>query len=391
MTSSADVTSGELVRRAAALVPMLRARAADAERARRVSPETFDALAEAGVFRMTAPARYGGAEADFQTQCDVLAEIGRGCPSTSWVATILSAMSWLVGTFPDEAQDEILGDGDPRISGVFSPTGTGVRRDGGLVVNGRWGYNTGGDGSRWTVLNVVVADDAGAGMPTCVLVPSRDLRRLDDWHASGMAATGSATILAEDLFVPAHRAMALPPMLEARYPARHNATNPYFNYPLAPELAVNAGGTPLGAARGSLELFHERLPGRGITYTNYTNQAEAAVTHLQVGEATLMLDSVDAHVRRACAILDDQPGATLTVADRIRSRAHVSYATGLARQVVDTLFHASGASAIQSTVPIQRFQRDIQGLANHAIMHPQTAMELYGRVLCGLAPNTPLY
>ena len=391
MTSTVGASSRELVQRAAALVPMLRARAADAERARRMSTETFDALSDAGVFRMTAPARYGGFEVDFQTQCDVLAEIARGCPSTSWVATILSAMSWLVGTFPDEAQDEILGDGDPRISGVFSPTGSGVRRDGGLVVNGRWGFNTGGDGSRWTVLNVVVADDGGAATPTCVLVPSRDLRRLDDWYASGMAATGSATVVAEDLFVPSHRAMALPLMLEASYPARHNAGNPYFNYPLAPVLAVNAGGTPVGAARGALELFHERLPGRGITYTNYTNKAEAAVTHLQVGEATLKLDSADAHVRRACAILDGHPGEAMSVQARVRSRAHISYATGLARDVVDTLFYASGASAIQSSVPIQRFQRDIQGLANHAIMHPQTAVELYGRVLCGLAPNTPLY
>ena len=50
-----------------------------------------------------------------------------------------------------------------------------------------------------------------------------------------------------------------------------------------------------------------------------------------------------------------------------------------------------GASAIQASVPIQRFQRDMQGLANHAIMHAQTGTELYGRVLCGLEPNTLLY
>jgi hypothetical protein len=42
-------------------------------------------------------------------------------------------------------------------------------------------------------------------------------------------------------------------------------------------------------------------------------------------------------------------------------------------------------------VPIQRVQRDMQALANHAIMHAQTAMELYGRILCGLEPNTLLY
>jgi Acyl-CoA dehydrogenase, C-terminal domain len=75
----------------------------------------------------------------------------------------------------------------------------------------------------------------------------------------------------------------------------------------------------------------------------------------------------------------------------VKSRAHISYATGLAREVVDMLFYASGASAIQSNVAIQRFQRDIQALANHAIMHPQTTIELYGRVLCGLPPNTLLY
>jgi alkylation response protein AidB-like acyl-CoA dehydrogenase len=388
---TAGVSPRELIRRAAALVPMLRARAEQAERARRVAPETFDALAEAGIFKMTAPARYGGYEADFETQCDVLAEIARGCPSTSWVATILSAISWLAGVFPDEAQDEIFADGDPRISGVFSPTGTGTRKDGGLIVNGRWGFNTGGHGSRWTVVNAVVPTDDGIGMPTCVIVRSGELRRLDDWYASGMAATGSETIVADNVFVPAHRTMPLPQMLEAMYPPRHNAANPYFSYPLAPVLTVNAGGTAVGAARGALEAFHERLPGRGITYTNYTNKADAAVTHLQVGEATLTLDSADAHMRLACRLLDDNAGAPMTMQARVKSRAHISYSTGLAREAIDTLFYASGASAIQSSVPIQRFQRDIQALANHAIMHPQTAIELYGRVLCGLQPNTVLY
>ncbi len=385
------VSSSSLVERAAALVPMLRERAADAEAARRVAPATFDALSEADVFRMTAPKRFGGHEADFKTQCEVLAEIGRGCPSTSWVATILSAMSWLAGTFPDAAQEEIFASRDPRISGVFSPTGTAVPADGGYLVNGRWGYNTGGHGSDWTVVNAVLTTAEGAGPPMCVLARSGDFTRLDDWHASGMAATGSSTILAENLFVPAYRVQPLPAMLDAAYPARHNAGNPYFTYPLASVLSVNGAGTPVGVARGALETFHERLPGRGITYTTYTNKAEAPVTHLQVGEASLKIDSADAHMRLACALLDEHRGETMSVRSRVKARAHVSAATGLAREAVDILFYASGASAIQSHVPIQRFQRDIQALSNHAIMHPQTTIELYGRVLCGLEPNTPLY
>ena len=41
-------------------------------------------------------------------------------------------------------------------------------------------------------------------------------------------------------------------------------------------------------------------------------------------------------------------------------------------------------------MPIQRFQRDIQTLSNHAVMNARTTIELYGRILCGLEPNTPL-
>ena len=115
------------------------------------------------------------------------------------------------------------------------------------------------------------------------------------------------------------------------------------------------------------------------------------MTHLTVGEAALKLESADAHVRRACALLDDHPGGPMSVENRIKARAHISHATQLSREIVDMLFRASGATAIQPDVPIQRFQRDIHALANHGIMSPSTTTELYGRHLCGLEPNTLLY
>ena len=380
------MVDGGLVAQATALVPMLRTHAAAAEKARRVPQESFDALSAAGIFKMTAPKSHGGVEANFQTQCDVLAELARGCPSTSWVATIYSAMSWLVATFPDETQEEIYANRDPRIAGVFSPTGTAVRKDGGFVVNGRWPFNTGCHGATWTILNVVVGE-----LPTCMIARSADLKILDDWYATGMSATGSNTVVAENVFVPSHRAMPLPDMLQGKYPARHNSSNPYFNYPMAPVLTVNAGGTPIGTARGAMDAFLERLPGRGITYTNYTNKSEAPVTHLQMAEASMKIDSSAAHVRLGTAIMDDAKDGRMTTQERVKSRAHIAYSTGLAREATDILFYASGASSIQESMPIQRFQRDIQALSNHAIMHPQTALELYGRVLCGLEPNTPIY
>lgn len=41
-------------------------------------------------------------------------------------------------------------------------------------------------------------------------------------------------------------------------------------------------------------------------------------------------------------------------------------------------------------MPIQRIERDIQALDLHALIHPDTNLERYGRMLCGLQPN-PMY
>jgi alkylation response protein AidB-like acyl-CoA dehydrogenase len=206
-----------------------------------------------------------------------------------------------------------------------------------------------------------------------------------------MAGTGSSTVVADSVFVPGHRARPLPDLVEANHPVRHNAGNPYFSYPLAPVLVVNAGGTPLGIAQGAYENFLERLPNRPIAYTTYGQKSEAPVTHLVVGDAALKLESARGHVSSACALMDDRPETRLTTQQRVKARVQIAYATGLAREAVDSLFFAAGASSIQPAVPIQRFQRDMQALANHAVMHAPTAIELYGRVLCGLEPNTLLY
>jgi alkylation response protein AidB-like acyl-CoA dehydrogenase len=378
------MSSESVLDRTKALVPYLREQAQAAEQARRLSDETFDALAEAGILKMCTPKKYGGEQLPFEEQCDVLAEVARGCPSSSWVATILSAMGWWLGTFSDEAQDEVLGPGDPRISGVLAPMGTLTPADGGYRLSGRWPFNTGGHGSRWAILNGLLE-----GVPTAIVVPSAELERLDDWYASGMAATGSSTVVAEDVFVPAYRTQTMIGMMDGQYATdRHTAGDPYYSLPLAAVLAINAGGTPVGTARGAMDAFMERLPGRAITYTDYTDQSAAPVTHMNVGEAALIIDSADAHMRLAARILDQPADGGVSFFERVKGRAHITYLTGLSRQAVDILFFASGASSIQHQVPIQRFQRDIQALANHAIMHAPTGNEIYGRVLCGLQPHT---
>lgn len=389
MTSLASEATG-LLERTRALIPLLRANQDRTEQARRVVDENIEALSHAGVFKMTVAKRYGGYESSAMEQYDVLSEISRGCPSTGWVATILTAMIWNTGLFPDEAQDEVFADPNVRVASVFAPGGNARPVDGGVVVTGRWPFNTGCQNSQWAILTALVEDDDGEAVPTSLLIPYEELTILDDWDAFGMTGTGSNTTVAEEVFVPSHRMLPVPQQMSLEVPTVQNASNPYFRMPVVSFAIGQAAGAPVGFARGALDVFMERLPGRKLIFMDYPSQAEAPITHLQVGEAVMRVESADAHARRAAALLDELAGQPYPLEVRARIRTHAAYATRLSCEAVDTLFHASGASAIQHTVPIQRYHRDIHALSNHAAMTASTSLELYGRIYCGLEPNTAL-
>ncbi len=392
MVESANVpTRAELVRRAGELVPVLRANAAWTEEHRRLHEETIEALADAGIFRMRVPARYGGYESDTQTLVDVGAELGRGDGSASWVASVYWIPGWMAGLFPDEVQDEVFSTPDVRVCGTLSPSGTAIpQRDGGVVLNGRWGFISGALHSHWQEIIAIRVPEDGQPEPIMALVPIKELEIVDDWHVAGLRGTGSVTTVARDVFVPAERVLSLGAVLAGQYASERNAASPMFRAPLLGVASASAVGTVLGLARAAKEVFLERMPDRKLTYTAYESQREAPVTHLRVADAALKIDRVEFHARRLAALVDGKgaTGEAWTLEERARSRADVGAVCRLAKEAVDTLAMASGGSSIYDTVPMQRISRDVQAVNLHALMAPDATYELYGRILCGLDPNT---
>ncbi|MER6662916.1 acyl-CoA dehydrogenase family protein [Amycolatopsis japonica] len=383
-------TTTQLVERAANLVPLLREQATSAEQDRHLSDAVIDALTDAGMYRMRVPARYGGWECDARTMVDVATELGRGDGSASWVTAVSWITTWMAGLFPDETQDEVFADGDVRVCGTLSPTGTAVPVDGGLLLNGKWGFISGALHARWQVVIAMSPTPDGAQQPVMAMVPLSDLTIVDDWHTSGLGASGSVTTVAQDVHVPYARVLPLAAALVEQYGSKLNATSPIFRAPLLPTASVSSAGTVLGLAKSAMEHFLLRLPGRGITYTNYSSQREAPLTHRQVAQAALKIDAAEFHVHRLAALVDDKSAVDepWPADERVRARADMSQACLLAKEAVDILNSASGGSSIYLSVPIQRMARDVHAINQHALMHPDTNLELYGRVLCGLEPNT---
>ena len=211
--SSAPTTAPavDLPARAAALLDLLRSNAQRADAERRVPEENIQALADAGLFRIAAPRRLGGFEADFRTFLSVSATLGQACGSTAWATTLINVCGWLLGVYPEQAQRDVLeADSDARICGVVAPSSTTQAVDGGLTVTGQWGFASGCLHSQWAMLGVPVVNERGEQIDQgLALIPMSDLTIKDTWYVAGMRGTGSNTLIAEDVFVPSHRILSV--------------------------------------------------------------------------------------------------------------------------------------------------------------------------------------
>jgi 3-hydroxy-9,10-secoandrosta-1,3,5(10)-triene-9,17-dione monooxygenase len=381
----------ELVRRASELLPLLREKALWMEENRRMHDDVIDALASAGILKMRVPVRYGGYESDMGTVVDVLAELGRGDASTAWTVAVWAISTWMVGLFPDEVQDEVFATPDVRISGILSPGAVAMPADGGYIINGKWSFNTGAKQSKWNTNAAVTPIEGGGFAPIMTAIPIADLEIIDDWHTSGLRGSGSITTIAKDVFIPKERVLAMGPVLQGQHQSKLNAGAPIFSAPFMPTACATVSTTALGIALGAKDAFLERLPGRKITYTSYENQGEAPITHLEVAEAITKVDEAGFHVHRTARMIDTKgsAGEPWTLEERARVRLDLGAACQRAKEAVDILAGASGGSSTYRDVPIQRIQRDVNTLNLHAILHPNTNLELYGRIACGLDPNTP--
>ncbi len=352
-----------------------------AEERGRVSDESVELLEGAGVFRLAVPRRFGGLGAPVADQVAVLGEIARADSAAGWVSMIWVSSAWVPGLFPVEAQEEVYAGGSVRVSTGFTPSGTLTHTGDGdeFVLEGSWKWMSGCRGADWALLAALRTGQDGDVVPSVALVPSSAFSVADDWSASSGAGTGSSTVTVTGARVPGHRVLPLAAVLAGG------------EYAFVPFFMAQGAAAYIGMAKGALGRFLERLPGRGVTYTSWTDQSRSPLTQVQVAVAANKIEAADALQERWLRRLQEhadagtQPG----VEERAAARGRAAYAIRLAREAVDILFDAAGASVILKDEPLQRFHRDIQGLALHGLFAFDANQEVHGRSLVGLAPETP--
>lgn len=387
-------TSEELLARAQALAPLLKKNAAQGETDRRVVEESIQAMTDAGLFRIAVPKRYGGYETSMRTMLDVSAAVAEADGGTAWVLTLTNVCAWMVGLFPGKAQDEVFGaDPDAKVSGVLAPTAQTTKVEGGYRVTGRWYYNSGSWHATWAVLGIPVTNGDGEVVDQgLVLIPTAEMTLEETWFVAGMKSTGSNCLIAEDVFVPEHRLVSVPPAIEGAYPTEYK-NEALYRSAFVPILALVLIGTQLGLGRAALKLVMEKAARKPISYTFYEAQTDSVGFQLQIAEAAMEIDTAHLHAYRAADDIDNAAakGEYLDYLTRARVRADTGVVADKIVHALNTLVSAHGAGSFAEVNPLQRIWRDANVAARHAVVLPIVGYEVYGKALLGVEDKiTPL-
>ncbi len=367
-----------------------RDRAGQAEQMRRVPDENIAELKAAGMFRVFQPAKYGGAELSVADVLPMVAQVAKACPSTAWAMAVLQIHPWMLGFSPDLAQEEVYADDEDAIlCGVLQPKAVAKKVNGGYELEGAlWPYASGCAHASWAHVGGLVMNDKGPPEVRVFLLPESDYEIVDDWYVVGLRATGSNSLKTEALFVAEHRTFALADATSGKLGKGRSAL---YQSAMLPMLCLNVTGPALGAARTTIETFLTHIENRNLPFS-MLKQVDSAQTHHLLGEVMLQVETAELMLEKGAAMTRDyaEAGKLMPIEERSIVRAYSSAAVRQCVSAIESMFLASGGTALQENHPLQKLLRDSKAMAAHAALSHENNLELWGAVILDKPLNSPM-
>jgi 3-hydroxy-9,10-secoandrosta-1,3,5(10)-triene-9,17-dione monooxygenase len=375
------ITPERLIDSVKELAPGFRERAAEGEAARELPSSSSAELLSAQIARVLVPSRWGGLEFGLDTWLDLVLEISKADASHGWCAGILTHTPHIIACFPEEAQAAVWAEtSNVAMAGSIMPVCKVEPVSGGYRVSGRSPFASGVGHSTWGWIAGMIHDDDGGHTWTLFVVPSSQYEIVDTWDTAGMRATGSNTIVTENIFVPEGHAIALSDLINGTAPGGELHDNPMYRLPFMSFGPIGFVAPMLGAALGAFADFRTWAQSR----TTVTGAALSEMPNVQVrmARADADLDIAELLLRRAVEATQGSERPSLEL--RARCLRDCARASELITGAVDVLMALSGTSGFAVSNPLQRAWRDIHFASCHISLNPEMNFAHWGRMQLGL-------
>lgn len=373
----ADMQEKSWIEIAREIGPGFAARAAQHDQEGSFASENYEEMRQRKLFSARIPSELGGGGATHQEMCEVVREIARHDGST---ALAFAMHSHLLGALVWRHEHGLTPPVEPVLRRIASEelvlvstggrdwldgSGTAEKVEGGYKVSGRKFFSSGSPGG-YLILTTAVYDDTEAG-PTVLhfatSLKGEGVTIVEDWDTMGMRATGSNSVVLEDVFVPdASVSLSRP---SGKWMGFFDVISP-----IAWSLVYSAY---LGVAEAA----------RNIAISQVGKKKDDAIVQEIVGEMDTELLCARSAVRNIVELVmsDYTPNAD----NSNLTYRYKTIATRSAISTVEKAMEAVGGMSFYRNVGLEKCFRDIQGARFHPLQERKQS-SFSGRVALGLEP-----
>jgi len=381
-------TTDDPIARARALIPLLQQAAPRIDAARELPSDVLDAMFAAGMFRLLVPHSCGGAELEPAAYVQCVEAIAMGDASAAWCMN-QGAVSMMSAAYMGlDAAREAFGGVRDVLAWGYGPNGKAMRVEGGWRLTGKWSFASGSRHSTWLGGHCICVEPDGTPMRGPNGKPwertalfRREQATIDDiWFVLGLRGTGSDTYSVNDLFVDDAHVFTRDDAGERREPG----TLYHFH-----QMQIYAAGfacVALGIARQTLDAFIVMAGTKSPAQSSLLRDNNT-IQHI-IGYSDARLKAARAWILQ---LLKDTYAelarpAELTVEQRVAIRQATTYAIHEARDVVSTIYHEAGSTAILDDQPFERRLRDVNSVSQQ-MQGRRAHFETVGQHMLGLETN----
>lgn len=379
-------SDAELIERARALAPAIKARAAQAAELRKPHDQSIQDMIDAELIQMLVPRRWGGSEARLGTMMEVVELISAACPSTGWIAAFYIAHNTYIARFPERTQEELFGPrGYVLLPAAQANDMQAVKVEGGWEVSGRAQWGSGIMHADW----VQISGQAEDGRRS-FLLPVESVEVIDNWHYAGMAGTGSNDYRATRVFVPDHHVVDAVAFHAGATEGSKIHTNPLYSIPFLISAYCTILPVLTGSLKGALAEFEQGIARRVRNFSGAVVKDQPQA-HITLGEMEIATAAAGDLARSVFAAAEATMGQRpFTLDDRVWAKGRTAYVSKLCRDTANAMMASAGASSYHLDQPLQRMWRDLNTVCSHAFWDWDVAREAAGRQQLGLPQTHPL-
>ena len=367
--------------------PILEANSAKNDADRRLADATYDAMLDAGLFRMLVPRELGGMEIHPVEALKVYEAIAKIDSAAAWNLSMSIGIGAMAAWLSEEGAREIYSTPDAIAAGAFAPPAQAVAVEGGWQITGKAPYFSGCQRAQWFMFTAVIMEDgapkvdeaSGAPIVLVTFSPRERVEVHDTWNTLGMRGTFSSAVSVTETFVPAHRATIFQPLTNPCASFDSPLYNTWFWTPVHGESSVS-----LGVASAAIDKLLKLIESKSYAITTKTLRDREMVQH-HVAKASALVDAARVFLHSALSQAFDEAveNGQMSEAAKIRCQLAACFTAESCADAVNIVHRVAGASGIRIGEGFERHFRDIHTLTQHA-SKSYIRYESAGKMMVGL-------